>query len=254
MSGDSTDLRPGTLGRRATLGGAGAAASLPLLGRRARAAEPIVIGWVGPLSPPGGYAEGTNMKNAASIAAAEINQQGGLLGRPVQIVYADTRGTPAEGRSAAERLVQQEKAVAVFGEYHSGVALAEMEVFHRYGVPFMACDVWSDEITAKGYPEVFRNAPAISLIDVAIGQWVIAAGFKNVAIIAEKDDVGLSDRTLVAQLFDKAGVKYQAVDADVTLTDFTAQTPALQEQQPALRLPARLLLGGRRLSVGTAGA
>src|SRR4029079_13494229 len=51
---------------------AGAAASLPLLGGAARAAgEPIQIGWVGPLSPPGGYAEGTNMKNAAEIAAIE---------------------------------------------------------------------------------------------------------------------------------------------------------------------------------------
>lgn len=221
-----------SIGRRAAMVGAGAAASLPLLGRRARAADPIVIGWVGPLSPPGGYAEGTNMKNAAAIAVEEINQQGGLLGRPVNFVYADTRGMPAEGRTAAERLVQQEKAVAVFGEFHSGVALAEMEVFHRYGTPFMACDVWSDEITAKGYPEVFRNAPAISLIDVAIGEWIIAAGFRNVAIIAEKTDVGLADRKLVAALFDKAGVKYQAVDADPTLTDFTAQILRFKNNMP----------------------
>ena len=149
-----------SVGRRSALAGVAAAT---LVGRRARAADPIVIGWVGPLSPPGGYAEGTNMKNAAELAAKEINDQGGLLGRPVQIVYADTRGTPAEGRTAAERLVQQDKVVAVFGEFHSGVALAEMEVFHRYGIPFMACDVWSDAITAKGYKEVFRNAPTISL-------------------------------------------------------------------------------------------
>ena len=145
--------------RRAVL--AGTAAALPLLGRSARAADPISIGWVGPLSPPGGYAEGTNMKNAAEIAAAEINAQGGILGRQVEITYADTRGMPAEGRTSAERLIQQNKAVAVFGEFHSPVALAEMEVYHKYGIPFMACDVWSDQITAKGYPEVFRNAPAL---------------------------------------------------------------------------------------------
>ena len=101
---------------------------MPLLGRRAGAADPIAIGWVGPLSPPGGYAEGTNMKNAAEIAVAEINAQGGILGRPVEITYADTRGMPAEGRTAAERLIQQNKVVAVFGEFHSPVALAEMEV------------------------------------------------------------------------------------------------------------------------------
>jgi len=163
------------------------------------------------------------MKYAAEMAAEEINAQGGVLGRPVEITYADTRGMPAEGRTAAERLVQQNKVVAVFGEFHSPVALAGMEVYHKYGIPFMACDVWSDQITAKGYPEVFRNAPAVSLIDVTIGQWIAAAGFKNVAIIAEKNDVGLAERMLVQQELTKAGVKFTAVDADPNLTDFTAQ-------------------------------
>ena len=81
------------------------------------------------------------MRNAAEIAVAEINAQVGIVGRRVEISYADTRGMPAEGRTAAERLVQQNKVVAVFGEFHSPVALAEMEVFHKYGTPFMACDV-----------------------------------------------------------------------------------------------------------------
>jgi branched-chain amino acid transport system substrate-binding protein len=219
--------------RRRVLTGAGAVASLPLLRGKAQAAgEPIQIGWVGPLSPPGGYAEGTNMKNAAEIAVSEINNQGGILGRQVQITYADTRGMPAEGRTAAERLVQQNKVVAVFGEFHSPVALAEMEVFHKYGTPFMACDVWSDQITAKGYPEVFRNAPAVSLIDVTIGQWLAAAGFKNVAIIAEKNDVGLAARTLVAQELTTAKVKFTAVDADPNLTDFTAQLLRFKSATP----------------------
>lgn len=219
--------------RRSVLATAGAAASLPLIGRSARAAgEPIQIGWVGPLSPPGGYAEGTNMKNAAQLAMDEVNAQGGVLGRKVEINFADTRGMPAEGRTAAERLVQQNKVVAVFGEFHSPVALAEMEVFHKYGTPFMACDVWSDQITAKGYPEVFRNAPAVSLIDVTIGQWIAAAGFKHVAIIAEKNDVGLSARTLVQQELTSAGIKFIAVDADPNLTDFTAQILRFKSASP----------------------
>ena len=231
MAEKRTDAHAPT--RRSMLATAGAAASLPLLSRRARAAgEPIQIGWVGPLSPPGGYAEGTNMKNAAQIAVDEINAQGGVLGRQIEINYADTRGMPAEGRTGAERLVQQNKVVAVFGEFHSPVALAEMEVFHKYGTPFMACDVWSDQITAKGYPEVFRNAPAVSLIDVTIGQWIAAAGFKNVAIIAEKDDVGLAARTLVQQELTKAGVKFTSVDADPNLTDFTAQFLRFKSASP----------------------
>ncbi len=219
------------LTRRAAL--AAAAASVPLLGQRARAAgQPIVIGWVGPLSPPGGYAEGILMKDAAEMAAAEINAQGGVLGRPLQIVYTDTRGMPAEGRTAAERLVQQNKVVAVFGEFHSPVALAEMEVFHKYNIPFMACDVWSDQITAKGYPQVFRNAPTISLIDTNIGQWIVKAGFKKVALLAEKNDVGLAARTAVAEQLKTGNIPNDSVDAEPNLTDFTAQILRFKNASP----------------------
>ncbi len=221
------------LRRRDVIAAAGVVAALPLTRRRARAADPIVFGWVGPLSPPGGYAEGTNMKYAAQMAVDEINAQGGLLGRPVQMEFADTRGMPAEGRSGAERLITQNKAVAITGEFHSGVAMAEMEVVHKYGIPIMFCDVWSNDITGKGYPEVFRNAPAVALIDAEIGKWMVAAGFKNVAIVAEKDDVGLLSRTTCQAELDKGGVKYSFVDADPNLTDFTSQILRFKNTTPA---------------------
>src|SRR6516162_9845164 len=75
------------------------------MGTPLKAAEPINVGWVGPLSPPGGYAEGALMKQAAELAAEEINAKGGVLGRPIQVVFQDTRGQPEEGTAAAERLI-----------------------------------------------------------------------------------------------------------------------------------------------------
>src|SRR5260370_39963137 len=66
-----------------------------------QAAPPIKLGEVGPLSPPGGYADGQLMKDAAILATAEINAKGGVLGRPVQVSYQDTRGLPEEGIAAA---------------------------------------------------------------------------------------------------------------------------------------------------------
>src|SRR5215469_12323731 len=99
------------------------------------AAQPIVIGEVGPLSPPGGYEDGKLMLDAAQMAIDEINKAGGVLGRQIKLVEADTRGKPEEGTAAAERLITQEKVSAIFGEFHSGVFLAEMEVAHKNGIP-----------------------------------------------------------------------------------------------------------------------
>src|SRR5215468_11963962 len=136
------------------IGGLVLAAS-QFIGAPARAADPIKVGWVGPLSPPGGYAEGALMKQAAELAADEINAKGGVMGRPIQVVFQDTRGQPEEGTAAAERLISQEKVVAITGEFHSSVFLAEMEVAHKAGIPIIGVDVWALKITGKGYPEVF---------------------------------------------------------------------------------------------------
>jgi len=215
------------------LAGAGAVATLPAFVRPARAAEPIKLGWVGPLSPPGGYAEGALMKYAAAMAADDINAKGGVLGRNIEIVYQDTRGMPAEGTAAAERLIVEDKVAAIFGEFHSSVALAELEVVHKYNVPFLACDVWSPAITAKGYPQVFRNSTNFSLLDTAIGEWIVAAGFKNVALLAEQDDIGLAGRKIAADVLKKNNVPFKLYTADPQATDFTAQILRLKAEKPA---------------------
>jgi branched-chain amino acid transport system substrate-binding protein len=203
-----------------------------LMGTPAKAADPIKVGWVGPLSPPGGYAEGALMKQAAQIAADELNAKGGVLGRPIQLIFQDTRGKPEEGTAAAERLISQEKVVAITGEFHSSVFLAEMEVAHKAGIPIIAVDVWALSITGKGYPEVFRVAPNQALIATKYGDWIAAAGFKNVAFIFEKTDGGQSARDVLLPVLDKHGVKYEAVGADPNSTEFTAQIERFKSHQP----------------------
>src|SRR6266404_5583091 len=180
----------------------------------AQAQDAIKVGWVGPLSPPGGYAKG------------------GVLGRKIQIVYQDTRGQPEEGTAAAERLISQDKVVAITGEFHSSVFLAEMEVAHKAGIPIIAVDVWALSITAKGYPEVFRVAPNQALIATKYGDWIAAAGFKNVAFLFEKTDGGQSARDVLLPVLDKHGVKYDVVGADPSATEFTAQIERFKTHSP----------------------
>jgi branched-chain amino acid transport system substrate-binding protein len=208
------------------------ATSSEFTGTVATAADPIKVGWVGPLSPPGGYAEGALMKQAAEIAAEEINAKGGVLGRPIQVVIGDTRGKPEEGTAAAERLISQDKVVAITGEFHSSVFLAEMEVAHKAGIPIIAVDVWALKITAKGYPEVFRVAPNQALIATKYGDWMAAAGFKNIAVMFEKTDGGQSGRDVLLPVLDKHGLKYEVVGADPSSTEFTAQIERFKSHQP----------------------
>ena len=112
------------------------------------------------------------------------------------------------------------------------VFLAEMEVAHNAGIPILAVDVWALKITAKGYPEVFRVAPNQALIASKYGDWIAAAGFKNVAFIYKKTDGGQSARDVLLPVLDKHGVKYDVVGADPSATEFTAQIERFKTHSP----------------------
>lgn len=187
-------------------------------------ADPITLGWVGPLSAPGNFSGGQEMQWAVQLEVEQINAAGGVNGRPLKVVYEDTKGQPAEGSAAAVRLVTRDNVSAIFGEFHSSVALAETEVAHKNGVPWVGTDVWADKITAQGYPEIFQLAPANSLVYVKVAQWMVDQGFKHVAIIAENTDFGQDGAKVVSAILKQKGVDQKLVTIDLNQQDFT---PAL---------------------------
>jgi branched-chain amino acid transport system substrate-binding protein len=198
----------------------------------AQAQDVIKIGIVAPLSAPGGVETGQALVDGAKMAAEEINAGGGLLGKKVELVIGDTSGQPEKGTSVMERLATLDKVIAVGGEAHSSVALAEIEVAHRYGIPIVISEAWSDSVTAKGYPEVFRLTVSNSLIYSKAAQWIKDAGFKHVAVIGENSDWGLGVIQVFKDNLVAAGIKVTSMSAERTVTDFTPQLMQLKSLQP----------------------
>ena len=196
------------------------------------AQEALKIGIVAPLSAPGGVETGQALVEGAKIAAEELNQSGGLLGRKVELVIGDTSGLPEKGTAVLERLITHDKVAAVGGEAHSSVALAEIEVAHRYGVPLVISEAWADDITAKGYAEVFRVTVSNSLIYSKAAKWIKDAGFKHVAVIGENSDWGLGVIRVFKENLAEAGVKVTSFSAERTVTDFTPQLLQLKSASP----------------------
>lgn len=203
-----------------------------LIGGSAFAAQPITLGWVGPLSPPGDYASGQEMKWAVQLKADQINAAGGLLGRQVKIIYEDTKGQPDQGSAAAVRLITKDHVAAIFGEFHSSVALAEIKVAHKYGVPWIGTDTWSDAITAKQYPEVFRIAPANSLVYTKVANWMAEQGFKKVSILAEDTDFGQGVANVESAVLAKKGIAHNMETVELNQQDFTPALLRLMNQNP----------------------
>ncbi|HYI27198.1 MAG TPA: ABC transporter substrate-binding protein [Bradyrhizobium sp.] len=80
----------------------------------ASAAEPIRIGAVLPFSG-GVELYGQQARLGLDLAAREINAAGGILGRPVEVIYADDQTRPASAEAAARTLIESDRVLAVVG-------------------------------------------------------------------------------------------------------------------------------------------
>ena len=198
------------------------------------AQEPIAIGVSIAQSPPGSVVQGTQVKDGMEIVKDMINAKGGVLGRPIQIIYEDSQGIPEKGRAAVEKLITKDKVVAVTGGHASSVCLAEIEVAHRYEVPYVNTNCWSDDIRKKGYPEVFNPSNYNSRVATAMAETIAAMKVKSVVAFCENTDYGIGQaKALGDQLKAKApNVQYKYETLDRAGKDFTPAVVALRANPP----------------------
>ena len=82
-----------------------------------------------------------------------------LKGAKLQIIYADTQGDPKNGLAEAERLITQEKCVAVIGAYQSAVTKTASQAAERLKIPFVCSDSSSPTLTERGFKYFYRVSP-----------------------------------------------------------------------------------------------
>jgi len=187
----------------------------------------ISIGVVVPLTEPGAVSGGQVMVNAFQMAAEEINQAGGVLGKQISLEIEDTAGTPALGKDAATKLITEDCVIGLVGEYHSAVALEIMEVAHDYHVPTIFAETYSDAITASGYPEIFRIAPTSSFTAQMDAKWMAEVGDYNAdgrisaLIILEESSFGEAQSKSVSAWFPEYGIEFDRISVEFNEKDFS---------------------------------
>lgn len=116
----------------------------------------IKFGVIGPLT--GDYSlYGVAVDNGSRLAAAEINEAGGVLGRDLEIISYDSKGDPTEGVNAYNRLSQQDEIDALIGGTFSGVTLALKELAIADNMPVLTPTATHVDVTLDA-PNIFRAA------------------------------------------------------------------------------------------------
>src|ERR1017187_3687193 len=99
---------------------------------------------------------GKSSDKGIRLAAEEQNKAGGLLGKQVEIVTADTESSPEKTPNAILKLIEQDKVCAVLGEVASKLSLAAAPVAQRRQVPLLSPASTNPRVTQVG-DYIFRS-------------------------------------------------------------------------------------------------
>lgn len=121
----------------------------------------IKIGVSLPLT--GDFSEpGKGVQRGYEIWAESVNENGGLLGKQVELVIMDDQSNADRVVADYESLITQEKVDLVFGPFSSRLVLASARVVDEYGMLFVEPAGAAANIFEAGYTNLFYAAPAVA--------------------------------------------------------------------------------------------
>ncbi|WP_419897170.1 ABC transporter substrate-binding protein [Roseomonas sp. USHLN139] len=215
--------------RRRLLAGTAGLVAAPFVIRSARAAEAVSIGVVMPLS--GANAQfGINARNGVQFVADQINAAGGIKalgGAKIELVVADATSSPTNAASVAQRLITQNRVLAMIGAFASSLTIAMSEITERRNLPLLTMS-FSDEITGRGFKNIFQVVAKASVLGKAqldlTMQLAQASGQKleRIAIMYEDTAYGTSQSGGLRAAAKAAGVEVVMDEAyPLGITDVT---------------------------------
>src|SRR5687767_1240496 len=93
---------------------------------------------------------GVSADEGIKLAVTEINNGGGVLGRKVKVITTDDRSLSDEAKTAVERLINQDKVVALLGEIASSRSIAGAPVAQDAQIPMLSPGSTNPKVTEAG--------------------------------------------------------------------------------------------------------
>jgi len=191
------------------------------------AAESIKIGCLFDLSGPAGHI-GTPSKYVAEMAAARINEEGGVNGKKIVLVYGDSESDAGKAALQAKRLIEKEKVAALIGPTRTESAMAILNIVEKAGIPTIAC-VGGTPPVDPVRKWVFKSPQKTVTAVEKIYQYLQKKGIKQIAIITATDKFGEEGEKSLLKLANSYGITIKLTEKfDVKDSDMTVQLTKLK--------------------------
>lgn len=195
------------------------------------AAEPIKLGSVLRLSA--GAEDGLPARRGVELAVKEINQAGGINGRPLEVIFEDEKDSPTQAVNAVQKLINVDKVTAIIGPMTSGATLAAAPTANEAKVVMVTPTATSPKVSGAG-AYIYRGCSRIDKQAEALTKYV-AEHFKpkTVGILYSNEPYGKGCYELFSKYFENLGIKVAAVESFMRgAKDFRAQLTNLKAANP----------------------
>ena len=162
-------------------------------GKKANDGNVIKIGVIAPLT--GNYAQyGVAVKEGVELKVDAINNAGGINGKKIELITADSKGDVQEAVNAFKKMVSQDKVNVVIGEVVSATSQAISGLAQQAKVPLISATATSLDVT-KGKDFVFRTTFTDPYQGTATAKYAKSKGIKSIAFKAQaaKDGITITE-------------------------------------------------------------
>jgi branched-chain amino acid transport system substrate-binding protein len=156
------------------------------------AAPSVKIGALFSVSGPASFL-GEPERNTAEMMVAEINKAGGIKGRKLELIVYDTQGDATRAVQAANKLIKDDKVVAIIGPSTTGDSMAVIPVVEKAEIPLISCAA-GIKITDPVKKWVFKTAQNDVLAVMKIYKNLQKQKINKIAILTVSDGFGSSGR------------------------------------------------------------
>src|SRR5258706_10636161 len=158
--------------------------------------SPIKIGLIGPYSGPEGFIGPASLKGA-QVAADYLNANGGILGRQVELIAADTAGDAVDAVPALRKLINVDRVDVIVGPT-SIEAQAVLPILQQSKIPdiIFGGTTQLDKLVSK---YIWRAYPSDSELGTAMARYAVDKGYTRAAILFSSNE---SAQSLVAPIHD----------------------------------------------------
>ncbi len=164
--------------------------------------SPIKVGVIGPFSGFEAFI-GPDILKGVQVAVDQINKNGGILGRQVQIVTADTGGDAVDAVPALRKLISVDQVNLIIGP-SSIEAMAALPILQQSKIPdiIVGGTTQLDNLVSK---YVWRSTPSDNLLGVAMAYYAIHKGYTRAALLFGSNESAQTLKAPVKDAFTRHG-------------------------------------------------